>query len=78
MLNHEASNLKELKNIKKCYRGKENSVKKTISQQQFVGRTERACASKEAFKPDSVTPALSGGMGQNSPNLTFWKATQND
>ena len=23
--------------------------------------------------PDSVTPALSGGMGQNSPNL-FWEA----
>ena len=26
-------------------------------------------ASMEACKPDSVTPALSGGMGQNSPNL---------
>ena len=26
-------------------------------------------ASKEAYKPNSVTPALSGGMGQNSPNL---------
>ena len=25
---------------------------------------EQACASKEAYKPDSVTPALSGGMGQ--------------
>uniref|UniRef100_A0A673X6X6 PH and SEC7 domain-containing protein 1-like n=1 Tax=Salmo trutta TaxID=8032 RepID=A0A673X6X6_SALTR len=34
------------------------------------------CASKEAYKPDSVTPALSGGMGQNSPNL-LWKATRN-
>ena len=32
--------------------------------------------SKEAYKPDSVTPALSGGMGHNSPNL-LWKATQN-
>jgi hypothetical protein len=32
--------------------------------------------SKEVYKPDSVTPALSGGMGQNSPNL-LWKATQN-
>ena len=30
------------------------------------GRTEKACASKEAYKPDSVTPALSGGMGQNT------------
>ena len=29
--------------------------------------------SKEAYKPDSVTPALSGGMGQNSPNL-LWEA----
>ena len=26
----------------------------------FVGRTEEVCASKEADKPDSVTPALSG------------------
>ena len=40
---------------------------------QFVGRTEKVCASKEAYKSDSVTPALSGGMGQNSPNL-LWKA----
>ena len=38
-----------------------------------VGRTEKACASKKAYKPDSVTPALSGGMGQNSPNLV-WEA----
>ena len=30
-------------------------------------------ASKEAYKPDPVTPALSGGMGQNSPNL-LWEA----
>ena len=34
---------------------------------------EKALASKEAYKPDSVTPALSGGMGQNSPNL-LWEA----
>ena len=26
---------------------------------------------KEAYKPDAVTPALSGGMGQNSPNLLW-------
>ena len=39
----------------------------------FVGRTEKACASKETYKPDSVTPALSGGMGQNSPNV-LWEA----
>ena len=32
---------------------------------------KKACASKEANKPDSVTPALSGGMGQNSPNLLW-------
>jgi transposase len=38
-----------------------------------LGRTEKACVSKEAYKPDSVTPALSGGMGQNSPNL-LWEA----
>ena len=41
---------------------KDNKVK-------FVGRTEKVCESKEAYKPDSVTPALSGEMGQNSPNL---------
>uniref|UniRef100_A0A673ZWN2 Cullin-associated and neddylation-dissociated 1 n=1 Tax=Salmo trutta TaxID=8032 RepID=A0A673ZWN2_SALTR len=28
---------------------------------------------KEAYKPDSITPALSAGMGQNSPNL-LWEA----
>ena len=39
----------------------------------FVGRTIKAAASKEAYKSDSVTPALSGGMGQNSPNL-LWEA----
>ena len=40
-----------------------------------VGRTEKACASKEAYKPDSVTPALSEGMGQNPPNL-LWEACE--
>ena len=39
----------------------------------FVGRTEKVCASKESYNPDSVTPALSSGMGQNSPNL-LWEA----
>ena len=39
----------------------------------FVGRTEKVCARKEAYKPDSVTPPLSRGMGQNSPNL-LWEA----
>ena len=34
---------------------------------------EKACASKEAYNPDSIKPALSGGMGQNSPNL-LWEA----
>ena len=43
------------------------------SYRKFVGRTEKACTSKEAYKPDSVTPALSRGMGQNSPNL-LWEA----
>ena len=43
------------------------------SYRQVVGRTEKVCASKEADKPDSVTPALSAGMGQNSPNL-LWVA----
>ena len=28
-----------------------------------VGRTEKVCESKEAYKLESVTPALSGGMG---------------
>ena len=38
-----------------------------------VSRTEKVCVSKEAYKPDPVRPALSGGMGQNSPNL-LWEA----
>ncbi|CDQ82749.1 unnamed protein product [Oncorhynchus mykiss] len=41
----------------------------------FVGRTEKARTNKEAYKPDSVTTALSGGMGQNSPNL-LWEASE--
>ena len=36
-------------------------------------RTEKVCANKEAYNPDSATLALSGGMGQNSPNL-LWEA----
>ena len=36
-----------------------------------VGRIEKACVGKEAYKPDSVTPALSGGMGQISPYLLW-------
>ena len=39
----------------------------------MCGRTEQACGSKDDYKPDSVTPALSGGMGQNSPKL-LWEA----
>ena len=39
------------------------------SYRKCMGRIQRVCESKEAYKPDSVTPALSGGMGQNSPNL---------
>ena len=31
------------------------------------------CVSKDTYKPDSVTPAMSGGMGPNSPNL-LWEA----
>jgi hypothetical protein len=32
----------------------------STSYRTLVGRTEKACVSKEAYKPDSVTPALSG------------------
>ena len=46
------------------------------SYRKSVGRTEKACVSKEAYTADSVLTALSGGMGQNSPNL-LWKATRN-
>ena len=34
---------------------------------------KKCVRAKEACKPDSDTPALSGGMGQNSPNL-LWEA----
>ena len=35
----------------------------------------KVCASKKAYNPDSVTPALSGAMGQNSPNL-LWEVVE--
>jgi hypothetical protein len=44
-----------------------------------LGRAEKACASKDAHKPDSVTPAVR----RNGPKFTqlivgsLWKATQN-
>ena len=47
-----------------------------LNHRTFVGRTEKVCVSKETYKPDSATPALSGGMGQNSPNL-LWEACGN-
>ena len=43
------------------------------SYRKCVCRTEKACVSKEAYIPVSVTPTLSGGMGQNPPNL-LWEA----
>ena len=43
------------------------------SQSPDLNPIEKVCASKEAYRPDSVTPALSGGKGQNSPNL-LWEA----
>jgi transposase len=39
----------------------------------FSAERKSVCASKEAYKPDSVTPALSGAMGQNLPNI-LWEA----
>jgi hypothetical protein len=41
------------------------------SHRKCMGRTEKVCASKEAYNPDSVTLALSGRMSQNSPNLLW-------
>jgi hypothetical protein len=38
-------------------------------------KNEKVCASREAYKPESVTPALSGGMGQNSSNL-LWELVE--
>jgi hypothetical protein len=54
---------------------KDNKVKglERPSQSPDLKPIEKVCARKEAYKPDSVTPALSGGMGQNSPNL-LWEA----
>ena len=34
---------------------------------------KRCVRARRPYKPDSVTPALSGGMGQNSPSL-LWEA----
>ena len=42
-------------------------------------KLKKVCASKEACKPDSVTPALSGGIGPKFTQLivgSLWKATQ--
>ena len=41
----------------------------------FVGRTEKSFCEQGGLQPDSVTTALSGGMGQNSPNL-LWEACE--
>ena len=59
-----------------CLTSWENQKKsaKTSEKKRIVGITAKACVSKEAYKPDSVTLALSGGgMGKNSPNL-LWEA----
>ena len=45
------------------------------SYRKCMGRTEKVCASKEAYNPDSVTPALSGGTAQSSPNI-LWEACE--
>jgi hypothetical protein len=50
------------------------------SHREFVGRTEKTCASKEAYKPDSVTPALFKRKGPKFTQLIvgiLWKATRN-
>lgn len=39
----------------------------------YVGRAEKACASKAVYKPDSVVQVLSGGMGKNSSKM-LWEA----
>ena len=57
----------------------ERSSQSPESYRKCVGRTEKACASKEAYKPDSVTQAVR----RNGPEFTqlivgsLWKATQN-
>jgi hypothetical protein len=55
--------------LEKCILGIVVAITKPWPQscRKFVGRTEKACA-REAHKPDSVTPAISGGMDQYSPN----------
>ena len=32
---------------------------------------KKSMRARRPYKPDSVTPALSGGIGQNSPNLLW-------
>ena len=52
---------------------KDNKVKvlerPSQSHRTFVGGTEKASASKKAYKPDPVPPVLSRGVGQNSSKL---------
>ena len=48
-------------------------LKKSVRARRPTNLTQLHQLCQEAYKPDSVTPALSGGMGQNSPNL-LWEA----
>lgn len=35
----------------------------------LCGRSEKACASKKAYKPVLFTPVMPGGMGQNPSTI---------
>ena len=62
-------------NVAECL--SENPVE---SYRKCLGRAEKVCASKVAYKPDSVTLVLSGGMGkklQQTIVRNLRKETQN-
>ena len=62
-----------LRKTKSRYWSGHHKALTSILNPKFVGRTEKECVSKETYKPGSVIPALSGGMGQNAPNF-LWEA----
>jgi hypothetical protein len=73
---HLKTSVRKLKLGRKWVFQMNNDPKHTSKVVEHLWAELKKRVSKEAYKPNSVTPGLSGGTGQNSPNL-LWKATRN-